>query len=203
MTCQLWSQCKIVAVRQAVICQLHREIGKHVNHKHDLLNFHECNFQDFVAFLDIFARFLISLTKEIVWQSEPSSSSGAWKLRSMPRPLLIASLMMYSISHSTIISLGRNSTKSIPIWPWSLPWKTIHSKYVNCVTKERTFNPIKTLLIWWKLQKQTRGTQHYNLVLQWSAETGTWRFERRKSDTEFMQQLGRAVMAYKYKPVYR
>ena len=54
-----------------------------------------------------------------------------------------------------------------------------------------------------EITKQTRGTQHYNLVLQWSAETGIWRFERRKSDTEFMQQLGRAVMAYKYKPVYR
>ena len=34
----------------------HREMGKHVNHKHDLLNFHECNFLDFVAFLDTFAR---------------------------------------------------------------------------------------------------------------------------------------------------
>ena len=48
-----------------MICQIQRKMGKHVNHTHDLLKFHECNFPDFVAFLDIFVRFLIYLAKEI------------------------------------------------------------------------------------------------------------------------------------------
>ena len=44
---------------------MHWEMGKHVNHKHDLLKIHECNFLDSVAFLDIFVRFLIYSAKDI------------------------------------------------------------------------------------------------------------------------------------------
>ena len=40
-------------------------MGEHVNHRHDLLNIHECNFPDFVVFFYIFVRFLIYLAKEI------------------------------------------------------------------------------------------------------------------------------------------
>ena len=40
-------------------------MGEHVNHRHDLLNIHECNFLDFVVSFDIFVRFLIYLAKEI------------------------------------------------------------------------------------------------------------------------------------------
>ena len=115
MTCQLWYPCKIIAVRQAVICQLHREIGKHVNHKHDYSNFTSVTswillhfFGHFCPFLDIFgkrdshdlainmAQIWLTDAADAVWQPGPSSC-GAWKVQSIPRSPLNPSLTTFSM----------------------------------------------------------------------------------------------------------